>query len=143
MSRVHSGQVAGPGWRLGGSPIPGSPSSKSARSCQGSPGWDSLPDSSFLRGGRHSVSPQPSFFPLSPFYCSFHPVFWNILEQQSSVPHTCSLSSFPPARNVRPKMTIYVCQELEQSRVPLQQKRDGSGDPNLCGELWGAPPLGW
>ena len=35
-------------------------------------------------------------------------------------------------------MTIYVCQELEQSRVPLQQKRDGSGDPNLCGELWGA-----
>ncbi|KAB0380945.1 hypothetical protein FD755_008729, partial [Muntiacus reevesi] len=35
-------------------------------------------------------------------------------------------------RNVRPKMTIYVCQELEQSRVPLQQKRDGSGDPNLC-----------
>lgn len=40
-------------------------------------------------------------------------------------------------------MTIYVCQELEQSRVPLQQKQDGSGDPNLCGELWGAPPLGW
>ncbi|XP_022446329.1 transcription factor CP2-like protein 1 isoform X4 [Delphinapterus leucas] len=35
-------------------------------------------------------------------------------------------------RNVRPKMTIYVCQELEQSRVPLQQKRDGGGDPNLC-----------
>ncbi|KAI4544276.1 hypothetical protein MG293_004542 [Ovis ammon polii] len=35
-------------------------------------------------------------------------------------------------RNVRPKMTIYVCQELEQSRMPLQQKRDGSGDPNLC-----------
>ncbi|KAI4574896.1 hypothetical protein MJG53_002836 [Ovis ammon polii x Ovis aries] len=68
----------------------------------------------------------------SPFYCSFHPVFWNILEQQSSVPHTCSLTSFPPARNVRPKMTIYVCQELEQSRMPLQQKRDGSGDPNLC-----------
>ncbi|KAM9084927.1 transcription factor CP2-like protein 1 isoform 2-T2 [Megaptera novaeangliae] len=43
-------------------------------------------------------------------------------------------------RNVRPKMTIYVCQELEQSRVPLQQKRDGGGDPNLCGGLWGAPP---
>ncbi|MBW01416.1 Transcription factor CP2-like protein 1, partial [Eschrichtius robustus] len=39
-------------------------------------------------------------------------------------------------RNVRPKMTIYVCQELEQSRVPLQQKRDGGGDPNLCGGLW-------
>lgn len=36
-------------------------------------------------------------------------------------------------------MTIYVCQELEQSRVPLQQKRDGGGDPNLCGGLWGAP----
>uniref|UniRef100_A0A2I3RK45 Transcription factor CP2 like 1 n=2 Tax=Pan TaxID=9596 RepID=A0A2I3RK45_PANTR len=35
-------------------------------------------------------------------------------------------------RNVRPKMTIYVCQELEQNRVPLQQKRDGSGDSNLC-----------
>lgn len=35
-------------------------------------------------------------------------------------------------------MTIYVCQELEQNRVPLQQKREGSGDSNLCGELWGA-----
>ncbi|KAM5265425.1 transcription factor CP2-like protein 1 isoform 2-T2 [Hipposideros larvatus] len=35
-------------------------------------------------------------------------------------------------RNVRPKMTIYVCQELEQNRVPLQQKRDGSGDNGLC-----------
>ncbi|KAF0884295.1 TF2L1 protein, partial [Crocuta crocuta] len=31
-------------------------------------------------------------------------------------------------RNVRPKMTIYVCQELEQNRAPLQQKRDGGGD---------------
>lgn len=29
-------------------------------------------------------------------------------------------------------MTIYVCQELEQSRAPLQQKRDGSGDSSLC-----------
>ncbi|XP_073864927.1 transcription factor CP2-like protein 1 isoform X4 [Macaca fascicularis] len=35
-------------------------------------------------------------------------------------------------RNVRPKMTIYVCQELEQNRVPLQQKQEGSGDSNLC-----------
>ncbi|XP_027792663.1 transcription factor CP2-like protein 1 [Marmota flaviventris] len=35
-------------------------------------------------------------------------------------------------RNVRPKMTIYVCQEMEQNRVPLQQKRDGSGDSSLC-----------
>uniref|UniRef100_A0A8D1KLN3 Grh/CP2 DB domain-containing protein n=1 Tax=Sus scrofa TaxID=9823 RepID=A0A8D1KLN3_PIG len=35
-------------------------------------------------------------------------------------------------RNVRPKMTIYVCQELEQNRASLQQKRDGGGDPNLC-----------
>ncbi|XP_047402956.1 transcription factor CP2-like protein 1 isoform X3 [Sciurus carolinensis] len=35
-------------------------------------------------------------------------------------------------RNVRPKMTIYVCQEVEQNRAPLQQKRDGSGDSNLC-----------
>uniref|UniRef100_A0A8C0KNI6 Transcription factor CP2 like 1 n=1 Tax=Canis lupus dingo TaxID=286419 RepID=A0A8C0KNI6_CANLU len=34
-------------------------------------------------------------------------------------------------RNVRPKMTIYVCQELEQNRAPLQQKRDG-GDSSLC-----------
>ncbi|MEJ1269975.1 transcription factor CP2-like 1 [Cricetulus griseus] len=39
-------------------------------------------------------------------------------------------------RNVRPKMTIYVCQELEQNRVPLPQKQDGSGDNSLCG-----PPL--
>lgn len=29
-------------------------------------------------------------------------------------------------------MTIYVCQELEQNQVPLQQKRDGSGDSSLC-----------
>ncbi|KAM9084930.1 transcription factor CP2-like protein 1 isoform 5-T5 [Megaptera novaeangliae] len=45
-------------------------------------------------------------------------------------------------RNVRPKMTIYVCQELEQSRVPLQQKRDGGGDPNLCdfGQLFPLQP---
>nr|KAF6337572.1 transcription factor CP2 like 1 [Myotis myotis] len=35
-------------------------------------------------------------------------------------------------RNVRPKMTIYVCQEVEQSRAPLQQKRDGGGDSGLC-----------
>ncbi|XP_040492811.1 transcription factor CP2-like protein 1 [Ursus maritimus] len=35
-------------------------------------------------------------------------------------------------RNVRPKMTIYVCQELEQNRAPLQQKRDGGGDSSLC-----------
>ncbi|XP_034862440.1 transcription factor CP2-like protein 1 [Mirounga leonina] len=34
-------------------------------------------------------------------------------------------------RNVRPKMTIYVCQELEQNRAPLQ-KRDGGGDSSLC-----------
>lgn len=39
-------------------------------------------------------------------------------------------------------MTIYVCQELEQNRASLQQKRDGGGDPNLCGGLWGAPPTG-
>lgn len=39
-------------------------------------------------------------------------------------------------------MTIYVCQELEQNRAPLQQKRDGGGDPSLCGGLWGAPPDG-
>lgn len=31
-------------------------------------------------------------------------------------------------------MTIYVCQELEQSRVPVQQKREGGGDSSLCGE---------
>lgn len=37
-------------------------------------------------------------------------------------------------------MTIYVCQELEQNRAPLQQKRDGGGDSSLCGELWGALP---
>ncbi|KAM7104644.1 transcription factor CP2-like protein 1 isoform 2-T2 [Molossus nigricans] len=35
-------------------------------------------------------------------------------------------------RNVRPKMTIYVCQEVEQSRAPLQQKRDGGRDNSLC-----------
>lgn len=35
-------------------------------------------------------------------------------------------------------MTIYVCQELEQNRAPLQQKRDGGGDSSLCGELGGA-----
>nr|XP_020818770.1 transcription factor CP2-like protein 1 isoform X2 [Phascolarctos cinereus] len=34
-------------------------------------------------------------------------------------------------RNVRPKMTIYVCQDLEQNRSHLQQKREG-GDSNLC-----------
>uniref|UniRef100_A0A5F8HBL7 Transcription factor CP2 like 1 n=1 Tax=Monodelphis domestica TaxID=13616 RepID=A0A5F8HBL7_MONDO len=34
-------------------------------------------------------------------------------------------------RNVRPKMTIYVCQELEQNRSHLQQKREG-GDSSLC-----------
>ncbi|CAD7666436.1 unnamed protein product [Nyctereutes procyonoides] len=34
-------------------------------------------------------------------------------------------------RNVRPKRTIYVCQEQEQNRAPLQQKRD-SGDSSLC-----------
>ncbi|CAO2636547.1 Transcription factor CP2-like protein 1, partial [Lemmus lemmus] len=39
-------------------------------------------------------------------------------------------------RNVRPKMTIYVCQEMEQNRLPLPQKQDGSGDSSLCGE-WG------
>lgn len=38
-------------------------------------------------------------------------------------------------------MTIYVCQELEQNRAPLQQKRD-SGDSSLCGELCGAAQ-GW
>lgn len=37
-------------------------------------------------------------------------------------------------------MTIYVCQELEQNRAPLQQKRDGGGDSSLCGELWGPLP---
>lgn len=31
-------------------------------------------------------------------------------------------------------MTIYVCQEVEQNRAPLQQKRDGGGDSSLCGE---------
>ncbi|XP_004759834.1 transcription factor CP2-like protein 1 isoform X3 [Mustela nigripes] len=35
-------------------------------------------------------------------------------------------------RNVRPKMTIYVCQELEQNRAPLQQKRDVGADSSLC-----------
>lgn len=38
------------------------------------------------------------------------------------------------ARNVRPKMTIYVCQELEQNQVPLPQKQDDNGDNSLCGE---------
>lgn len=32
-------------------------------------------------------------------------------------------------------MTIYVCQEVEQNRAALQQKRDGSRDNSLCGEL--------
>nr|AAK01150.1 transcription repressor CRTR-1 [Mus musculus] len=35
-------------------------------------------------------------------------------------------------RNVRPKMTIYVCQELEQNQLPLPQKQDDSGDNSLC-----------
>ncbi|XP_055457537.1 transcription factor CP2-like protein 1 isoform X2 [Psammomys obesus] len=35
-------------------------------------------------------------------------------------------------RNVRPKMTIYVCQELEQNQMPLPQKQDDSGDNSLC-----------
>ncbi|KAF7241734.1 Transcription factor CP2-like protein 1 [Varanus komodoensis] len=34
-------------------------------------------------------------------------------------------------RNVRPKMTIYVCQEPEQNRSHLHQKRE-NGDSNLC-----------
>ncbi|XP_041505059.1 transcription factor CP2-like protein 1 isoform X2 [Microtus oregoni] len=34
-------------------------------------------------------------------------------------------------RNVRPKMTIYVCQEMEQNRLPLPQEQDGSGDNSL------------
>lgn len=29
-------------------------------------------------------------------------------------------------------MTIYVCQEMEQNRLPLPQKQDGSGDTSLC-----------
>lgn len=29
-------------------------------------------------------------------------------------------------------MTIYVCQEMEQNRLPLPQKQDGSGDNSLC-----------
>lgn len=33
-------------------------------------------------------------------------------------------------------MTIYVCQEMEQNRLPLPQEQDGSGDTSLCGE-WG------
>lgn len=57
-------------------------------------------------------------------------IFQHILEQQPS--YLLVISSF--ARNVRPKMTIYVCQELEQNRVPLPQKQDGSGDNSLCGE---------
>lgn len=35
-------------------------------------------------------------------------------------------------RNVRPKMTIYVCQELEQNQLPLPQKHDDNGDNSLC-----------
>ncbi|KAM9011099.1 transcription factor CP2-like protein 1 [Ara ararauna] len=34
-------------------------------------------------------------------------------------------------RNVRPKMTIYVCQEPEQNRSHLHQKRE-NGDSSLC-----------
>ncbi|XP_069080725.1 transcription factor CP2-like protein 1 isoform X1 [Pleurodeles waltl] len=34
-------------------------------------------------------------------------------------------------RSVRPKLTIYVCQEPEQNRSPLNQKRD-NGDSNMC-----------
>ena len=34
-------------------------------------------------------------------------------------------------RNVRPKMTIYVCQEPEQNRSHLHQKRE-NGDGSLC-----------
>ncbi|OXB81620.1 UNVERIFIED_CONTAM: hypothetical protein H355_008782, partial [Colinus virginianus] len=34
-------------------------------------------------------------------------------------------------RNVRPKMTIYVCQEPEQNRTHLHQKRE-NGDGSLC-----------
>lgn len=35
-------------------------------------------------------------------------------------------------------MTIYVCQEMEQNRLPLPQEQDGSGDTSLCGEWGGA-----
>lgn len=35
-------------------------------------------------------------------------------------------------RNVRPKMTIYVCQELEQNQLPLPPKQDDNGDNSLC-----------
>ena len=55
-------------------------------------------------------------------------------------PPSLLFTSSAPARNVRPKMTIYVCQELEQNRAPLQQKRDGGGDSSLCGELWAPLP---
>ncbi|KAL8183134.1 UNVERIFIED_CONTAM: Transcription factor CP2-like protein 1 [Gekko kuhli] len=34
-------------------------------------------------------------------------------------------------RNVRPKMTVYVCQEPEQNQSHLHQKRE-NGDGNLC-----------
>ncbi|XP_078538195.1 transcription factor CP2-like protein 1 isoform X2 [Lissotriton helveticus] len=34
-------------------------------------------------------------------------------------------------RSVRPKLTIYVCQESEQNRLHLNQKRD-NGDSNMC-----------
>lgn len=59
-----------------------------------------------------------------------------VLEHSSPVEFGPSYMLFiSSVRNVRPKMTIYVCQEVEQNRAPLQQKRDGSGDSNLCGEL--------
>lgn len=35
-------------------------------------------------------------------------------------------------------MTIYVCQEMEQNRLPLPQEQDGSGDNSLFGERGGA-----
>uniref|UniRef100_A0A8C0U6X8 Transcription factor CP2 like 1 n=1 Tax=Cyanistes caeruleus TaxID=156563 RepID=A0A8C0U6X8_CYACU len=37
-------------------------------------------------------------------------------------------------RNVRPKMTIYVCQEPEQNRSHLHQKQE-NGDGSLCGKF--------
>lgn len=42
-------------------------------------------------------------------------------------------------RNVRPKMTIYVCQEHEQNRSHLHQKRENGGDGNVCGKC----PVRW
>lgn len=76
----------------------------------------------------------PFFFPSSSFPLLYLP--W-VLEHSGAPelgpPYLLCVFS-PSARNVRPKMTIYVCQELEQSRAPLQQKRDGSGDNSLCGE---------